>query len=82
MPIDEKFNTESVNHKQNMFSAEAVFHKAWTTCGYELVNPCDDIVTIHIHKDRVHFQAYEHLKTEVDSTTMNWKTSLPPEAYL
>jgi hypothetical protein len=81
MPIDERFNTELVNHKQNMFSAEAVFHKAWTTCGYELVNPCDDIITIHIHKDRVHFQAYEHLNTEENSMTMNWKTQLPPDAF-
>jgi hypothetical protein len=82
MPIDSNFDISSVDHKQNMFSAEAVFHKAWTRCGYELINPCDDIITIHIHKDRVHFEAYEYLKTEVDSTTMNWKTPLPPEAYL
>jgi hypothetical protein len=82
MPIDSKFDTSSVDHKQNMFSAEAVFHKAWTTCGYEIVNPCDDIITIHIHKDRVHFQAYEYLKVDNDLTTMNWRTPLPPEAQM
>lgn len=80
MPIDRNFPYDTIDHKQNLFGAEAVFHKAWVDCGYELSNPCDDIKTIHLHKDRIHFDAYKHVETP-ENSAMNWKTPLPPEAF-
>lgn len=81
MPIPQTFPIERINHKQNLFGAEAVFHRAWVDCGYEISNPCDDIKTIHIHKDRIHFEAYQHVETS-ENSAMNWKTPLPAEAFL
>ena len=75
-PVPPEFNYETVSHKQNMFGAEAVFHKAWNDCGYEICNPCDDIKTIHLHRGRVHFEVYTHVQTP-ENSMMNLKTPLP-----
>lgn len=80
MPIEAGFQLNSIDHKQNMFGAENVFHKAWVDCGYEICNPCDDIITIHIHRDRVHFESYETINTENNSVA-NMKTKLTPELF-
>jgi hypothetical protein len=75
MPVPAEFPYDSVDHKQNLFGAESVFHKAWTDCGYDLVNPCDDIKTIHLHKGRIHFEAYKYVDTPENGVS-NWKTRL------
>jgi hypothetical protein len=64
MPIPNDFPFSRIDHKQNMFGAEHVFHKAWHDSGYEIYNPCDDIITIHIHRDRTHFFPYENIDNE------------------
>ena len=81
MPIDPRFNLDSIDHKQNMFGAENVFHKAWVDCGYEIVNPCDDIIIVHIHKDRLHFETYDRIDKEGGSNAYyNLKTKLPTDS--
>jgi hypothetical protein len=81
MPLQENFPFSSIDHKQNMFGAEHVFHKAWHDCGYEIINPCDDIITIHIHKDRTHFVQYETVdKQDGTNAVYNPKTNLPIDA--
>lgn len=75
MPISSSFNLDRVDHKQNMFGAENVFHKAWTDAGYHIINPCDDIKTIHIHKDRIHFEKYDYIES-METWSVNWKTKL------
>ena len=77
-PVPKEFNYSSVNHIQNLFGAEAVFHKAWHDCGYEICNPCDDIKTIHLHRGRVHFELYKYVDTPENSIT-NWKTQMPTD---
>lgn len=76
-PLRENLNIERLNFVQNMFGAEAVFLKSWEDAGYEIWNPCQDIITLHLHKDRFHFQQYDYINTP-ENSTMNATTPLPP----
>jgi hypothetical protein len=62
---------------QNLFGAENVFMKVWVDAGYEIWNPCDHIITLHLHQDRIHFQQYATIDTP-ENRVYNLKTSLPP----
>ena len=68
-PIPANFPYDSVNHKQNMFSAEGVFNMAWHRSGVEVLNPCKQLVTLHLHKDRIYFEEYQRVGTPEDSFT-------------
>jgi hypothetical protein len=75
-PVPKNFNYDFVNHKQNLFGAEGVFHKAWKNCGYEICNPCDSIITIHLHMGRIHFEKYGQVDTP-ENSLLNLKTKYP-----
>lgn len=76
-PIKSNFDTSTLNYHQNMFGAENVFMKAWTDAGYKVYNPCDDIITLHMHKNRVHFKQYQNIYNP-ETSIMNVKGPLPP----
>lgn len=76
-PISEKFDTSKVNFRQNLFGAEAVFIKTWLDAGYTMWNPCDEIITLHLHRDRIHFEKYDTINTD-ENSVLNLKTPLPP----
>jgi hypothetical protein len=78
-PVPKNFNYDFVNHKQNTFGGEGVFHKAWYNCGYEICNPCDDIITVHFHSQRIHFHKYETLDTSDTNHMPNLKTKYPTD---
>ena len=76
-PVPEKLDTSKFDFRQNLFGAENVFMKAWVDAGYEIWNPCDDIITLHLHKDRIHFEKYATINND-ENAIHNWKTTLPP----
>jgi hypothetical protein len=65
-----------MDFRQNLFGAEAVFMKPWADAGYEIWNPCDDIITLHLHQDRIHFEAYATIDNP-ENAAYNPKTKLP-----
>lgn len=76
-PLADSLEIETVGFRQNLFGAENVFMKMWHTAGYEIWNPCGDIVTLHLHEGRVHFEAYDKINTE-ENCVLNLRTPLPP----
>lgn len=76
-PISPRFEPSRVDFRQNLFGAEAVFIKAWLDAGYQMWNPCDEIITLHLHRDRIHFEKYDTINTDKNSV-LNLKTPLPP----
>ena len=79
-PIRPTFNTSKLDYRQNLFGAEAVLHKVWFDAGYEIWNPCGDIITLHLHRGRIHFQQYSYIVEEYtnENSYCNTRTSLPP----
>jgi hypothetical protein len=76
-PLRDTLDITHMDFRQNLFGAEAVFEKFWVDAGYEMWNPCDDIITLHLHRDRIHFEQYAKINTPENSAA-NWKTPLPP----
>ena len=76
-PLRDTLNLSKMDFHQNLFGAEAVFLKPWEEAGYEIWNPWDDILTLHLHTNRLHFKQYDTINTPENSTA-NWKTGLPP----
>lgn len=77
MPLTETFSTANIDYKQNILGVEPHFHKAFVDSGYSLINPCDDIITIHIHRNRIHFNKYEDIIRENEEIKYtNLKTKL------
>ncbi len=74
-PLPDTLDLSKMNFRQNLFGAEAVFMKAWVDAGYKLLNPCDEIITLHQHQGRVHFETYATIDTPTNSV-MNFKTFL------
>lgn len=66
-PIPAQFPYDSVNHKQNMFNGEGVFCMAWHRSGIEVLNPCKQLITVHLHKDRIYFEQYQTVGIPEDS---------------
>lgn len=64
MPLDDQFKTKDLDYKQNILGIEPIVHQAFVDCGYVLVNPCDDIITLHIHRNRIHFDKYDDIIKE------------------
>lgn len=60
-PIPSSIDLESINHPQNVFGAENIFLHAWNKAGHQVLNPCYEIVTVHVHKDRVYFKDYPRI---------------------
>jgi hypothetical protein len=76
-PVRESLDISKMDFHQNLFGAEAVFLKPWVDAGYEIWNPCDQIISLHQHINRIHFKEYKHINTPENSAA-NWKTELPP----
>mgnify|MGYP006281997829 CR=1 FL=1 len=76
-PLRENLDTSKMDFRQNLFGAEAVFMKPWADAGYEIWNPCGDIVTLHLHQDRIHFERYATIDNP-NNAVYNLKTPLPP----
>lgn len=77
-PVPDNLDLESINHRQNVFGGENVFCYAWHKAGYAIMNPCDDVITLHFHRNRHHFQQYPTIGTE-ETRFLNLKTQLPKE---
>lgn len=79
-PINSNLDTSKLDYCQNLFGAEAILHKVWFDAGYQIWNPCDDIITLHLHRGRIHFSQYQQLAKEYtdENSYCNKKTSLPP----
>lgn len=75
-PLPDTLDTSKMNFCQNLIGAEAVFMKPWVDAGYEIWNPCDDIITLHLHQDRIHFESYATIDT-AENAAYNPKTTLP-----
>lgn len=75
-PVSAEFDVDLVDHRQNVFGGENVFCYAWHKAGYQILNPCDDIITLHMHRNRHHFQQYPTIGTE-ETRFLNLKTPLP-----
>lgn len=80
-PLSDSLDTTKMDFRQNLFGAEAVFMKAWVDAGYEIWNPCDDIITLHLHQDRYHFERYATIDNPTNAV-YNYKTSLPPLEFM
>lgn len=76
-PLSENLDLSKMDFRQNLFGAEGVFMKIWVDAGYTLLNPCDHIITLHLHRDRVHFEQYKTIDTP-ENSVLNLKTPLPP----
>ena len=76
-PVRNTLDINKMDFHQNLFGAEAVFLKPWVDAGYEIWNPCDQIITLHQHAHRTHFKEYKYINTPENSAA-NWKTGLPP----
>jgi hypothetical protein len=76
-PLPDTLDTTKMDFRQNLFGAEAVFMKPWADAGYEIWNPCDDILTLHLHQDRIHFERYATIDNPTNAV-YNPKTPLPP----
>lgn len=76
-PLQENLDLSKMDFLQNNFGAEAVFMKFWVDAGYELWNPCYDIITLHLHRGRTHFSNYSYINNEFNSVS-NSRTPLPP----
>jgi hypothetical protein len=72
-PISEKVDLDLVDHKQNLFGGENVFMYAWVKAGYTILNPCDQLITVHRHEGRVHLEKYDTIGTE-ETRILNLKT--------
>lgn len=75
-PVHANLDLSTFNFRQNIFGAENVFMKAWHDVGYTISNPCSDIITLHLHKGRLHFERYATINTPANSI-QNVRTSLP-----
>lgn len=79
-PVSDAFDMPRVDFRQNLFGAENVFMKAWQDIGYEIWNPCGDIVTLHLHAGRIHFERYDTIDTPTNSI-LNLRTALPTPSH-
>jgi len=59
-------NLENINFKQNVYGAEAILQKNFHQVGYSILNPCFQIKTFHVHKNKVYFEQYECIGTQWD----------------
>lgn len=76
-PLPDTLDTSKMDFRQNLFGAEAVFMKPWADAGYQIWNPCDDIITLHLHEGRIHFERYATIDNPTNAV-YNPKTPLPP----
>ena len=60
-PIPIEINLGNINNRQNLFGSENIFLHAWNEANCKVLNPCYELVTIHLHRDRVYFQEYERI---------------------
>jgi hypothetical protein len=63
MPIPETLSLNSVNHCQNIYGGECVFLHEWYRAGAKVLNPCFQVITIHLHYGHVYFKTYDKLTT-------------------
>jgi hypothetical protein len=60
-PIPAAIDLDSINNRQNLFGSENIFLHAWNKAKWKVQNPCHQIKTIHLHKNRVYFEDYPRI---------------------
>jgi hypothetical protein len=63
LPLPSTLDLDAVNHKQNLYGGECVFLHEWNRAGANVLNPCFQIRTIHLHSGGVYFEQYGKLTT-------------------
>ncbi len=60
-PIPAHIDLDSINNKQNLFGSENIFLHAWNKAKWTVKNPCHQIRTLHLHRNRVYFEHYSRI---------------------
>lgn len=60
-PVPPTIDLNSIDNRQNLFGSENIFLHAWNKAKCKVLNPCHQIKTIHLHRDRVYFQEYKRI---------------------
>jgi len=60
-PIPSAIDLDSINNRQNLFGSENVFLHAWNKAKWTVKNPCHQIISIHLHRNRVYFENYPRI---------------------
>jgi hypothetical protein len=60
-PIPSEIDLSTINNKQNLFGSENIFLHAWNKAKCKVLNPCHELITIHLHRGRVYFQDYKRI---------------------
>ena len=65
-PLLPDIDYSSIDFKQNVFGAEAIFQKALKKAGYTMKNPCFQIKLFHLHRNRFYFEQYDTIGNHHD----------------
>ena len=60
-PIPFAIDLSAINNLQNLFGSENIFLHEWNKAKCKVLNPCHQIKTIHLHKNRVYFENYPRI---------------------
>jgi len=60
-PVPSNLDFDSINNRQNLFGSENIFLHAWNKAKWTVKNPCHQIKTIHLHRNRVYFENYPRI---------------------
>ena len=60
-PIPSAIDLDSINNRQNLFGSENVFLHAWNKAKWTVKNPCHQMKTVHLHRNRVYFENYPRI---------------------
>jgi len=56
-----RFDTATVNHRQNLWGAETCLLYWIKQAGYTILNPCTQYITYHHHTGSTYFEVYERV---------------------
>lgn len=65
-PLLQTIEYTSIDFKQNIFGAEAIFQKALKNAGYTMKNPCFQIKLFHLHRGKIYFEQYDTIGNHND----------------
>jgi len=65
-PILRTIHLETIQFKQNLFGAENIFQKTLQEAGYSIKNPCYQVRTFHVHRNRNYFHDYATIGNHLD----------------
>jgi hypothetical protein len=57
-PVPNELDTDAIHYYQNVYGGECVFLHEWYKAGYKILNPCYQIITMHLHKGGIYFEQY------------------------